>query len=71
MVLRSIPLVLNQAGKRLIKINNGRPEVNPVKIQMSIFFVNKLRQIIDEFDINLITDLPNYIKQGRQINLDI
>jgi hypothetical protein len=37
MVLRSIPLVLNQAGKRLIKMNNGSPEVNPVKTHISIF----------------------------------
>ena len=51
MVLRSMPLVLNQAGKRLIKMNNGSPEVNPVKTHISIFFVSKLRQIIGESDI--------------------
>ena len=39
--MSSKPLSISQAGRRLIKINKGRPEVKPVKKQMMTFLVRK------------------------------
>ena len=39
MALRFTPSLRNQAGNKLIKIYSGKPELKPVKIQMSIFLL--------------------------------
>ncbi len=36
---KSTPSERNHAGSRLIKINSGNPELNPVNTQMSIFLL--------------------------------
>ena len=48
MVFRSICSLRNQAGMRLIRKYSGRPEVNPVKIQISIRRVKICCQILGE-----------------------
>ena len=43
MALRSNPLSASQAGNKLMSINKGKPEVNPVKKQITIFLVRKIK----------------------------